>query len=840
MAELNHSTEADCNPPANDRRLSVLSAILTFAPIALAALAIRVLIAPLVGHPVDIHTFITWGQSIASEGVGQFYDTHPNCDYLPGYLYVLWACGKVAAVLPPTFTYLIFKLPNLLADLGIAWLIWRQVGPTQSRTRLVCPMLFLFNPVIIFNSAYWGQADSFHAFVVLSGLVLCRDRRFVLAAVVMGFACTVKPHSILAVPLVIVAACLQHIGPIRLLICIGAAFATFLLPFASFAEDVRLLTFALNRVSITMELYPFASVNALNLWYTLGQNWVDDSTLLGNFVSIRVVAIALVAGGAASLLWQMIRSKGRVANQYWRVAAGLFLLTFFCSTRVHERHVYPAFALLLCAAPIWNKAIYAYAMLSLTCFVNMVMAWGYIHSNTRTAQLGPIGLTIGICLVNGFVLAIVIWRSDFKLAWCDRFLKQLSTWLRGLARTISTRRGAALLVIIIFAFTLRIVRLDQPETRVFDEVYHAYTAEQWAQGNTDPWRWDTSAPDEDCAYEWTHPPLAKLIMTGSIRLFGVNAFAWRLPSAIAGTICVFLVYALGRKLFSSPAIGLLAAAFMSLDALPLVMSRIAMNDMFCVGFVLVGALACLQRRHFASATLIGCAIACKWTGLFAIPLLAIVRFRNRDEPIFQRPLRWGLGIVGQGLLIVLVYLVSYGPFFRAGNSPSDFVELHQRMWSYHVGGDLEHDGASKAWQWPMGDGTLWFYTESFDAGPTSPTELAKNSKRTDIYAMGNLPVWWAGVGAAAFCVLRVGKNPMTPLAVAVFGYLVFWVPWTMSPRIMFIYHYLPALPFLYLLLAWSLVKSEVDVRVTRSILAIAAVVLAVEFPFILGLPLPIP
>ncbi|MEZ6084925.1 MAG: hypothetical protein R3E58_13570 [Phycisphaerae bacterium] len=64
--------------------------------------------------------------------------------------------------------------------------------------------LYLFNPVIIFNSAYWGQADSFHAFVVLGVWVLCCRRRFTLSALVLGFACAVKPHSVLAVPLVIV------------------------------------------------------------------------------------------------------------------------------------------------------------------------------------------------------------------------------------------------------------------------------------------------------------------------------------------------------------------------------------------------------------------------------------------------------------------------------------------------------------------------------------------------------------------------------------------------------------------------------------------------------------
>ncbi len=832
------ATAAQCEPTGPNVPLTRWDALLTFAPWAIAALTVRVLIAPLVGHPVDMHTFIEWGRTISEVGVQNFYDTQPNCDYFPGYLYVLWVCGKIAGAAPPTFQYLIFKLPNLLTDVGIAWMIWRVAG--SSPRRFVLPLLYLFNPVIIFNSAYWGQADGFHTFIVLAGLILCFNKRLVLAAVVLGFACTVKPHSVLAIPLVIVAAWMQGTRLARLLICCGIGLAAFLVPFVPFALGTNPFTFTLDRIRITMDMYPYASVNALNLWYAAGQNWIDDSTLIWGIVRIRVVGIVCVSGGAALMLWQLLRSGGEFARQYWRVAAGLFMLTFFCSTRVHERHVYPAFAMLLCAAPLWNKAFYAYALLSLTCFVNMMLAWGYIYANPPSAQLGPVALTVGICLLNCLILAVIVSKSPFNLPSGQVFFYRVGAFVQRMVQGLSKRNGLTLMAIVLFALTMRIIRLDKPETRVFDEVYHAYTAEQWAQGNTDPWRWDTSAPDKDCAYEWTHPPLAKLIMSASIRLFGVNAFAWRLPSAIAGTICILLIYALGKKLFASQTIAILAAAFMSLDALPLVLSRIAMNDMYCVMFVLAGAFACLHRRHFASAALIGCAIACKWTGLFALPLIAVIHFQYFGESIRERPLRWALTIVGQGLLVAIIYVGSYAPFFRAGNSPSDFVELQRRMWGYHVGGDLTHDGASKAWQWPLGDGTLWFYSKSFDHEPSREDGIVIPPKRANIYAMGNLMIWWAGLGAAAFCVLRTIRHPKSPLTIAVFGYLAFWVPWVASPRIMFIYHYFPALPFLYLLLAWSLVKSEVDVLINRSILATATLVLAVELPYVLGLPLPVP
>jgi 4-amino-4-deoxy-L-arabinose transferase-like glycosyltransferase len=53
------------------------------------------------------------------------------------------------------------------------------------------------------------------------------------------------------------------------------------------------------------------------------------------------------------------------------------------------------------------------------------------------------------------------------------------------------------------------------------------------------------------------PALLYWLQVGAYRLFGINEFAVRLPSALAGLLTVLLCYELGRRLFS-PATGLLA------------------------------------------------------------------------------------------------------------------------------------------------------------------------------------------------------------------------------------------------------------------------------------------
>ena len=65
-----------------------------------------------------------------------------------------------------------------------------------------------------------------------------------------------------------------------------------------------------------------------------------------------------------------------------------------------------------------------------------------------------------------------------------------------------------------------------------------------------------------------------------------------------------------------------------------------------------------------------------------------------------------------------------------------------------------------------------------------------------IYAIGNPLVFWFGLTSVILSFLYALKERNKKLGLIVFSYLIFFVPWALSPRIMFLYHYLPSLPFL--------------------------------------------
>jgi len=291
------------------------------------------------------------------------------------------------------------------------------------------------------------------------------------------------------------------------------------------------------------------------------------------------------------------------------------------------------------------------------------------------------------------------------------------------------------------------------------------------------WEW-WNTPPEGFAYEWTHPPLAKLGMVLGMKVFGENSFGWRVPGALLGVGSVFLVYLISRKLFKDDLVGILGAAVFSLDGLPIVMSRIGMNDTYMLFFMLLSLYFFIKEKDFLSSVGFGLALASKWSAIWIIPIFIILWLRRKAKFKFS---------TFACFLIIpfIVYLSSYIPMFTTGHSVDIWWGMQKQMWWYHTGLKATHPYTSFWWSWPLLIRPIYLYTSNEANGMVSR-----------IYATGNPFVFWFGLLSVlcSFMYSFVERNKN--LVICLFGYLVFFVPWAASPRIMFLYHYLPSLPFL--------------------------------------------
>ncbi|MFE9256249.1 dolichyl-phosphate-mannose--protein mannosyltransferase [Streptomyces sp. NPDC006879] len=194
------------------------------------------------------------------------------------------------------------------------------------------------------------------------------------------------------------------------------------------------------------------------------------------------------------------------------------------------------------------------------------------------------------------------------------------------------------LLVTLVAGLLRFVNLGSPKAVIFDETY--YAKDSWAviqQGYEANWPKDIDKsiikdPSSvtlplDPGYV-VHPPVGKWIIGAGEWLFGLDPYGWRFMTALLGTLSVFLLCRIGRRLLRSTFLGCLAGLLLAVDGLHFVMSRTALLDQVLMFFVLAAFGALVVDRDRTRARLAN-----------ALPVDA--EGLSRPDPDVARTLRLG-------------------------------------------------------------------------------------------------------------------------------------------------------------------------------------------------------
>ena len=368
-------------------------------------------------------------------------------------------------------------------------------------------------------------------------------------------------------------------------------------------------------------------------------------------------------------------------------------------------------------------------------------------------------------------------------------------------------------LILIFSLITRLWNLSYPPNFYFDEVYNAFTTQEFVKGNKAAYEWFHTSPIAGTAYGWTHPPLAKLLGAVGILIFGPNAFGWRIANVLIGTGVIYLVYLISKELLSTEYWALFSAGLASLDGLLLTSSRINMNDIVATFFILLSFWAFIKYQLnpekvslLRLGLILGLLISTKWTGLYAIALFGTwIGLQN-----LRKVKNWPSILVSLLFFPAVLYVLSYSQYFILGGTWKNFLELQNQMWWYNTRLTATHTYQSSWVKWPIMLRPVWYFVDY--AG----TEIA------NIYGMGNPILWWLGIPALLYTLYSSLKTRSWRLWLVICGFLAFWLPWARAPRIMFLYHYLPSVPFLCIALAYSLSKFPRWVTLGSSILILGS------------------
>ena len=378
-----------------------------------------------------------------------------------------------------------------------------------------------------------------------------------------------------------------------------------------------------------------------------------------------------------------------------------------------------------------------------------------------------------------------------------------------------------------------LIGLTTPEKFVFDEVHYVPAARQMlAPAMSQP------------MLNPMHPPLAKELIAASITAFGDNALGWRYPATLFGALAIVAIYLCGLALFSAQGPAIAAALIAALNQMLYVQARIAMLDIFALGFGLLATAAFMHgfRRERPQAlfalggSLFGLAAACKWSGLFplgvCIVIVAVIRLMQGWRTLFAdakpddwyRPDLWpGLRLHHVALCFAVLpattYLAAFVPLY--GVSLPDLIEAQRRIFADNTTTAIAGHTYMSAWSsWPLLARPVWFL---FDK--TGEDNISA------IVFLGNPLVLWPAL-LALVLVLRdfIVLRRWDAFLIAAF-YFGPWLAWALLPRTLgFIYYYLPAATAASLALVYVLRRDGLSRWLLWAYVGTAAIGFAVMLP----------
>ena len=395
------------------------------------------------------------------------------------------------------------------------------------------------------------------------------------------------------------------------------------------------------------------------------------------------------------------------------------------------------------------------------------------------------------------------------------------------------RHLAPISIIIGFALTLRLWRLDLPKGYIFDEVYYAKDAASLITHGVE-------LSEDGMAEFVVHPPLGKWLIGIGIKIFGNNEFGWRVIAAVVGSASVLLIYLIVQRLFNSLFLSNIAAALFALDGLHLVMSRVALLDIFLMFFILLSFYLILRDNLWLSGVIIGLASATKWSAVFVIPLLILLTVNLSRANLAT----WGKRFSQFVLTPIGIYLLSWSGwiFSSKGWARDSGSNLFSSLWNYHVeiinfhrGLTEQHTYAANPWSWLVLGRPTSFYYET-------PKNCGAQSCSQEILAIGTPILWWAGIFAIAITVglFIVNRDRISAFILA--GIAGTYLPWFfIQNRTTFYFYAIAIFPFIVLALInvfnWAL-NNQVNRKLIYGFVITVGINFIYFLPIFIGINIP--
>lgn len=328
-------------------------------------------------------------------------------------------------------------------------------------------------------------------------------------------------------------------------------------------------------------------------------------------------------------------------------------------------------------------------------------------------------------------------------------------------------------------------KISYMNSSYFDEIYFARTAYEYTQGME--------------TYEWTHPPLGKLIQAIPIYISNyLSPFNYRLTGNISGILMIAVMYVFAKELFKKRKYAIFASLLMAFDTFHFAQTRMGTVDSHLILFILLASYFMVKytknNKTFClllSGIFFGLSVSVKWTGLYGGIALAIIFFTHlvKNKKLNIKNLLKGT------LFFVVIPLFIYSSLYlifpnNKLNHTTNFesiINQQKDMYNYHSKLNATHYFSSKWYTWPISYKPVWYHQE-----------ILNNDTKETISGIGNIVIWWMGIIGFLYSLIKLIRKKDKQSFIIVVSMLSLWLPYAFIGRVMFLYHYFPVLPFMML------------------------------------------
>ncbi|MBU0998266.1 hypothetical protein KJ570_01955 [Patescibacteria group bacterium] len=310
----------------------------------------------------------------------------------------------------------LLKLPSILSDLGIGYLIYKIFkDEKKEKVGIVASLVYLFNPVVWYNSAIWGQTDAFINFFALLAFYLLLKRKLIPAVFSLVISLYIKVSLAIFIPIFIVVALKQKYEFKKYLysFLISLSFIGIISFIFSGSEPFSWLI-NLYKDRILGQQLQVITANAFNIWASIAGINERPQTLLLGPISFQTWGLVLFLLSYLPIIY-MVFKKRDLKTIIFSLAI-CSISSFMLLTNMHERYLFPFFVYSTIVV-FWNKKLLPiYIAVSLINFLNLYNIWWFPRSETiinfLTFSDKIMPRVLGF--IN-FLLYIILYKSYLRL-----------------------------------------------------------------------------------------------------------------------------------------------------------------------------------------------------------------------------------------------------------------------------------------------------------------------------------------------------------------------------------------------------------------------------------------